>query len=83
MKTSNKIWLVAIVAALITPVFNGCNQEASNKEAPMSDPPTVTLEEHDYFKVYAYGWTYTLAHKGNCRACDKRWEEFKNLIKER
>ena len=35
----------------------------------ITNPTTLIIEGHDYFKVISYGGYFTLTHKGNCKAC--------------
>lgn len=66
-----KLIYVIIVGFLMIVVFSGAISSYSEKYSVKSGekvPVTVTLEGHDYFWIQQYG-SYSLTHKGNCRAC--------------
>lgn len=63
-------WMVLVVVVCMS---------CGSKKA-VEEPKTIVLEGHDYYRVYAYGFTYTLEHKGNCRACEDRWQKVASAL---
>jgi len=58
--------LIAIVLLLLC----GCDQSQQNtvtKGCPLNFAPVVVVDGCEYYELYAYGFTKTYTHKGNCK----------------